>query len=290
MINHLSNLTFLEETPYVSKIHRCYKKKKEKGKYYIPFNYKHNVMGEPFPNFPKVNMRFIGKLRKYQIPVVKDCVKILNKKKVLLLSAYTGFGKTISTICLLSKLKRKTLIIVSKLILLTQWKQSIEKFSDIKCQIITSKDKIDKTNDVFIINGININKFKLKFIGVVVVDEIHQMMSEVLYKKVITLEPRYFIGLSATPYRYDGLNKLFEFFCGEENKIVTKKVRDFKVIKTETEFKPYISITHLGKVNWSDVINQQAVNKKRNKLIGDIVAKHKDDYVLVLIKRISIHL
>ena len=55
-----------------------------------------------------------------------------------------------------------------------------------------------------------------KDIGVCIIDEIHCIMAEGLSKCTQKILPRYLIGLSATPYREDGLNILLDLYFGEE--------------------------------------------------------------------------
>ena len=53
-------------------------------------------------------------------------------------------------------------------------------------------------------NAINVPKRSNTFyskIGTVIIDETHLILSEVFSKSLKSLQPRYLIGLSATPYR-----------------------------------------------------------------------------------------
>jgi superfamily II DNA or RNA helicase len=68
-------------------------------------------------------------------------------------------------------------------------------------------------------NATNIEKMGRKFfegIGLVICDEVHLLVAETLSRSLQYLCPRYLIGLSATPYRLDGLNILLDLYFGED--------------------------------------------------------------------------
>ena len=81
-----------------------------------------------------INIEFNGSLRPKQIPIVetfmKSCEKGSFKKKTNggIISVPCGWGKTIIALYLISKLKKKTIIVVHKEFLLNQWKQRIAEF------------------------------------------------------------------------------------------------------------------------------------------------------------------
>ena len=155
-----------------------------------------------------------------------------------MISAYTGFGKTIGAINLAVNIKFRTLIIVNKIILIKQWKESILKFCpEAKVQSLTTKSKKQDV-DFYIINAQNVEKMgKIFFadIGTVIVDEAHMIMAETLSKSLQYVFPRYIIGLTATPYRPDGLDQLLKFYFGS-HKIIRKLYRKHTVYKVYTGF------------------------------------------------------
>jgi superfamily II DNA or RNA helicase len=159
-----------------------------------------------------------------------------------------------------------------------------------RIQKLTSKSKFDDTCDFYIMNAINVPKMGKNFfkqIGTCVVDELHLIMAEGLSKSLQIISPRYLIGLSATPYRNDGLDGLINFFFGED-KIVRKLYRKHIVYKVDTGLKIDMEITEsTGKVNWGAVLKTQSDNKERNDLIIRIVQHFKDRNFLILCKRVE---
>lgn len=275
---------------------------------YIPFSLSQKN-GWSLPErkwFNPLNLKFIGELREEQKKVKTEAVEILMKNKCVIISCFTGFGKTIGAIDMACKINIKTLIVVNKIILINQWKQSIEKFCpDAKIHILKGKDEPSEFAHFSIINAQNIpktNKTLLESFGLVVVDEAHLILSKKTFKCLLHLTPRYLIALSATPYRPDDLNKLFIPFFGVDM-VLRKLNRKHIIYKVNTEFCPeirdqllknknntyssnYGSLKKTGMIDWNHVLDQQAKDIKRNNLIINIILKHPERTFLVLVKRV----
>lgn len=247
----------------------------------------------------------IGNVRKNQFPVnskflVYDFTVIpvketdyygfvIDGNHRFLLGDFTVTHNTCCSIYLSCYIKFKTLIIVNKLVLMKQWEESIIKFCpDAKVQRITPKSK-RKDCDFYIINAINMEKMGKDFfsdIGTVIVDEAHLIMAETLSRSLQYVSPRYLIGLTATPYRPDGLDVLLDMYFGK-HKIIRQLWREHTVYKVETGFKPTIEYSKTGKVNWGVVLDSQANNIERNELIIKLLKHFSDRNFLVLVKRVS---
>jgi superfamily II DNA or RNA helicase len=182
------------------------------------------------------------------------------------------------------------LVIVNKIVLINQWEESIKRFcpSAIITKI-TNKTTSIEDSDFLIINAMNIEKKPKNFfndIGLCIVDELHNIMAESLSKSLFYISPRYLIGLSATPYRTDGLQPLIDFYFGV-NKIVRLLKREHTVYKVKTGFKPKVELAENGKINWGALINEQCLNTDRNELIIKIVKKFHMRNILIMSKRIE---
>lgn len=229
-------------------------------------------------------------LRDEQKIVRKEALNVLSKTGSVIVSTYTGFGKTAISISLSTTVKMQTMVIVNKLILMKQWEESINKFCKwATIQKIKSGDEIDPKAHFIIVNAINIPKRSracYQNIGLVIVDECHLIMAETLSKGMQYLTPRYLIGLSATPYREDGLDKLLDLYFGE-TKIYRGMKREHAVYKVETGFQPKIEFASNGKLNWGVVLDSQAMDEARNDIIVDIVCNHIDRIFLILVKLVK---
>ena len=207
-----------------------------------------------------------------------------------LLGDFTVTHNTILSINLACEIRLKTLIIVNKIVLINQWEESILNFCpDSKIQKLNSKSEFDDECDFYIINATNIPKKSKTFfkkIALCIVDELHLIMAESLSKGLQYIFPRYLIGLSATPYRTDGLDPLIELYFGK-NRIIRLLKRKHTVYKVFTDFTPTMELTEAGKLNWGALLDSQCNDIKRNELIISIAKKCKDRNILILTKRVE---
>ncbi len=260
----------------------------------VPFAFGYRELGierKDRKEFSIMKVVFTGVLRPEQIVVKKEAIITLSKYGSITLSLYTGFGKTITSINLACEIRLKTLIIVNTLVLEIQWKESILKVCpEGRVKILRkSTDIVDESNDFYIIHAMNVSKKSKNFfkdIGCCIVDESHLIMAETLSQSLECISPRYLIGLSATPYRVDGLDELFDFYFGPD-KIIRKLYRKHIVYKVMTSFKPKTEKTKSGSLNWNLVLESQALDESRNQLIIDIICYFNTRVFLVLTKRVD---
>lgn len=265
----------------------------DEKKIYLPFNYAVNKLKLSRRDrncYGKMSLPFSGDLRPLQKEVRKEVIKLLNKRGSCILSLFTGGGKTCTAINISTKIGLKTLVIVSRLILFNQWIDSVKKFCpNAKVQKITPKTKKDPDADFYIMNAINVPKLDREYfrdVGFLIVDEVHLIGTEKLSSSMFYVQPRYTLALSATPYRSDGMDQLLYSFFGSE-KVFRKLHREHTVFKIKTGFVPEKEETKMGKLNWNTVLNSQAENEKRNKLIRNLVREFADRNFLILCKRVS---
>jgi len=269
------------------------------GTIYLPFWWGlKNIKAAVRPGrsvFQPLDVNFTGSLRPLQIEVKAEALGLLNKYGSCILSLYTGAGKTITSINIACVTKLKTLILCHRIVLIEQWKQSIEKVCPgAKIQILKGTDKkaadaLNESNDFFIMNALNVSKKGHSYfdcIGTVIVDEVHVMGTEKLSEAFSYIQPRYLIGLSATPYRSDGMDSLLDAYFGKE-KIFRKMHHKHHVYKIATTFEPEFQLGRTGKVDWNSVIESQTSDKNRNELIVRVCRFFKNRTFLILSKRIS---
>ena len=213
----------------------------------------------------------------------------LDGNRKFLLGDFTVTHNTITSIYIACKIRLRTLILCHRIVLVNQWKESIQRFCpDAKVQILSSKTKMQDA-DFYIMNAANVPKHDRDFyksIGFLVVDEVHIIMAEKMSHCMRYITPRYALGLSATPYRTDGLDVLLDMYFGT-HKIVRKLFRKHVAYRIDTGFKPEVKLNRMGKVDWGSVLESQCSNQDRNELIVSIVKFFPDRIFLVLCKRVD---
>jgi superfamily II DNA or RNA helicase len=219
-------------------------------------------------------------------------MKQLNLWGSCLLSVYPGFGKTIISIRLACKIRLKTLIIINKVILLRQWEDSIREFvaDPVRVRVLTPGRPItdnDTDADFYLVNAMNVYKMDLSglSIGLVIVDECHLIMTSVFSYSLTFLTPRYLIGLSATPYRSDGFDRLLDLYFGTD-RIHRRLYREHEVLVIQTGYRLDFEEKN-GKIVWNSLLHSQMVHEERNRKILCLVQNHPNRNVLVLCKRIE---
>jgi len=270
----------------------------------IPFSYYfHNL--ESLTQLPSegeevTTLGFKGSLLPRQVEVKDEIVEILNRTGSVVLSLHTGFGKTVMALYLCSKIGERTIIFCHRKIIIDQWVNSVIKYLPNATYAILGEDvkKKEKTQfpnrvnqdqnpNILICNVINVPKSDRDFyktFGLVIVDEIHTICTESFSKSLRFIFPNYIIGLSATPFRTDGMDRLIELFCGPEM-VIRKMWKHFNVYKLKTNFKPDTKFNISGTLDWNSVLEAQSTDKSRNQLIVDLCRYFHNRNILVLVKR-----
>lgn len=244
---------------------------------------------------------FMGELRAEQEDVRNEAYKNLQETGSTIISAKPGFGKTIISIELICALNVPVLILVKQTTVVNQWIESLTKYAPTKRVTKLSSKIFDLHSDIYIANPVlfkeDNNTFffhrqrldVLQKIKLLVVDELHQVVSKKNHKAFFKVSPDYFLGLSATPYRpeNDPMTKSISLFFGD--KIVkTPFFKKHTVYIIKTNFSPLFKVNIFTKqLDWNYVLTSQATNIQRNKKIVECLKLFPDRIWLVLVKRVE---
>ncbi len=255
----------------------------------VPFAYANtSSLVNTHSSYPSTSTTFIGKLNQVQTEIKDEAINILETNKSILISLYTGAGKTAFAIYLACHFKLKTLIFVHRVNIIDQWEQSIHKFcKNATIQKITEKkqDLIDA--DFYLINVDIISsrtRKEFKNIGLLISDESHCICTENRSNALMMFQPKYLIGLTATPERTDGMDKILLLYFGEYW-IIREMNRMFNVYIVNTNYKPVSKTQKNGNMDWNSVISSQCENEDRNKLIVKLSRYFLTRNILILCKR-----
>jgi superfamily II DNA or RNA helicase len=223
-----------------------------------------------------IEVEFLGQLRPFQ----KQAVEKMLAKEFGSLNAPTGSGKTFMALYMIAARQQPALIIVHTRELARQWRQRIAEYLGIPIKEIgligSGKRQIGPKITVALIQSL----YKCipevaRRIGFLIVDECHHIPSRTFSKAVGKFSAHYMLGLSATPWRRDGLSKLIFWFLGDIHFEITKKdlvqsgnLMTAHVIVRETDFEPY----HDPVNEYSQTIAELVANEARNQLIASDVA------------------
>ncbi|WP_125604785.1 TOTE conflict system archaeo-eukaryotic primase domain-containing protein [Lapidilactobacillus bayanensis] len=258
-----------------------------------------------------LQMTFKGVLKSDQ----QHAFNALKNETTGIISARTGFGKTILGIALISDRKVSTLILVHTTQLAEQWKDSLENFLDLKnepFQEYTPKGRVKKKPKIgemygqkFMRSGnVDVATFQslvkrhdleaiLSDYGMVIIDEVHHAAAKTYEHLIERIPAKYIYGFSATVKRSDKLEKITYMRIGDI-KYETAKI-DEKYLNSVSYVlhSRFTSINELGNEALNNTINENyklIVNSKdRNEqIINDIKQNYHDKrHIIVLTERLT---
>lgn len=245
----------------------------------------------------KIDLQFTGKLYDEQ----KGALKALLKEDVGILSAGTGFGKTVVASASIAERNVNTLILVQSHALLEQWKKAIKQFLDITPgTIVAGKDKSTGIVDIAIVNSLiekgsdELRPRSYKY-GMLIVDECHHVSAFSTENLVASFKAKYVYGLTATPIRRDGHQKIIFYQCGSVLYSTTTKqmnaAQDFAhyFIPRFSSFHYVPELTESKNPSINQYYEKLISNSTRNELIiADVKNAVKDGRTpLILSERIE---
>ena len=181
----------------------------------------------------RLNISFKGELRESQIPAVDTMLE----NDIGILHAATAFGKTVVCCDMIAKRGVSTLILVDRADLMNQWIKRLDEFLDIDEELPEYQTKTGRTrkrktlignlqgaHDTLtgIVDVAMIRSLKkkdgfhpmLKEYSQVYFDECHHAASDSAIEVLQEINARYVYGVTATPKRGDGKEKINEFLLG----------------------------------------------------------------------------
>ena len=267
-----------------------------KDKLFVPRYYGMEKFGTPRRNMIAegdtmgLTMAFVGSLRDYQRNIVEKFLVAAETKGGGLLEIDTGMGKTVLGINIASRLRKKTLIIVHKDFLLTQWIERIEQFMPGARVGRIQGPTIDIENKDIVIamlQSLSMKHYDLNLFdcfGFTIIDEVHHMGAEVFSQALQKVVTPYVLGLSATMNRKDGLTKVFKMFMGDivhtekrDTSSAVVNVRIYEYKNNDEEFSE-MKYDYRGNPLYSTMIKKLCDCDDRSEYLLDIVESNLKEF------------
>jgi superfamily II DNA or RNA helicase len=273
------------------------------NKLYVPHYYGVEQFGAPkeikISEGTDINLEFNGQLRENQELVVKTYVNHVNHNKYGggLLELPCAYGKTVLSLSIISRLEKKTFIIVHKEFLMNQWIERIQQFlpkariGKLQGQII---DIDDKDIVIGMLQSLSMKEYPASLFesfGLTIIDEVHHISSEVFSNSLFKLVTKYMLGLSATMNRKDGTTKVFKMFLGdvifkgkrdEEREVVVRAI-DYYV--NDEEFN-HEATDFRGNPAYSTMISKLCEYNRRSefilKVLSDMLIENPNQQIMIL--------
>ena len=240
------------------------------------------------------NLKLLVKLRKNQLLAVN----VISKHESGVLHAPTAFGKTVTAIGLIAKRKTNTLILTHSRQLLDQWQERLRSFlPDAEIGVIGGgKKKPNRQIDIATYQSL-INKKDntvdsiVQDYGQVIIDECHHVSAPRFEMVLNEVRAKFVVGLTATPIRQDGHQKIIFMTVGPiRHKVKTNHSDKFKqeaIVSHIHDQPPEELLNPLVRPKISDAYKWLMGNEKRTHRIIDDVLKcvEQSKYPLVLTER-----
>lgn len=255
-----------------------------------------------------INVSFNGELYPEQVNAF-DSIK---DEFTGIIGATTSFGKTAVGSYLIAKRKVNTLILVHNKQILDVWLDGLKKFLTINEELPTYKtstgivkrrkeivgrlysghNSLTGIVDVALYSsfgkGEDINPI-LEDYGMVIMDECHHGAAETVGEVLDKVKAKYVYGLTATPKRDDGKEKLVYMHFGPIRFRYTAKDRLAKQNMPHLIYPRFTRLTGVGNISINEAYNKIIESEDRNKLIvSDVLNCIKDGRTpLILTKQIK---
>ena len=214
-----------------------------------------------------------------------------------ILQVFTGSGKTVMAIKIISLLKKKTMILVHKEFLMNQWIERIQEYAP-QARVGKIQAQIYDVDNKDIVIAMIQTMYNKPFpqdtysqFGLTIIDEVHRIGSEEFSKTLLKTITPYMLGISATVVRKDKLTRLLHMFIGpmvystekkQDDPVCVRgivfKSTDHEFNETETDFR--------GKPKYSTMISKLCNFGPRKdflvRILQDLREENPDAQIMIL--------
>jgi superfamily II DNA or RNA helicase len=269
---------------------------------YVPRCYGVAKFGAPShdkrPEPAVANMAFAGTLRPMQCEALDAYLAVATGSGAGAgtIAAACGSGKTVIGIAAACRLGVRTLVVVHKGFLLTQWQDRIREYAPSARVGTLQGARVDVDDCDIVIASLQsiVSRgytAELAGFGFAIFDEAHHLSARVFCTVLHAVNFRYMLALTATPDRKDGLAHVFQWFLGDvvwrpprasrKGAVVVFNVRHPHVVQRP--------VNSAGRLDVVQLVTCLCAHAGRTRAIADLVlgirAQHPERNVLVLSER-----
>jgi superfamily II DNA or RNA helicase len=246
--------------------------------------------------------RFHGRVQEHQVRPIEAAMDTFESSESPsprggMICLGCGQGKTVCALNIISKLKRRTLVLCHKTFLIDQWHERAASFLPGARVGIIRQRKAELDADIVIasLQSVALRNYEANTFdgfGLLVIDEAHHLSAPCLSRALQKLPMRYVLALSATPERRDGLTSLLYDSMGpilyrserpQEHVMVSRLI--YKNRSKQIEL--------LGKDNkplFARMLNKLADDSERTAIVAQHLHRHLQNGRQIIVLSDRIHL
>ena len=245
--------------------------------------------GQP-AKFPKIPVP-----REYQVEALQSISECMDRYYDFVFRARTGWGKTIGSLIVAARRGVSTLIIVDQENLKDQWIESLVTHFGFKAgDIGTIQGKKceyeGKAVTIAMVQTLSQKRFPQEvydYFGLMIIDEVHTIGAPTFSTVLLDFSASYRMGVSATPKRPDGLQKVLDYSLGRTRVYIADQhgESDVYILEHGTVYSWYANTSpKMGRF-----INEVTEDGSRNLLVAEAIAHLYDTGrdILILSDRIE---
>jgi len=243
--------------------------------------------GDRRRTLPEYDFRFWGKPKDFQLAAVEAALA----RDFGVLAAPTGSGKTVMALLLIALRRQPALVVVHTKELLRQWVEQIWSWLGLRPEEIgiigDGKYRMGRNITVALVQSLyKCARQVAPQIGHLVVDECHRAPARTFTEAVTAFDCKYMLGLSATPWRRDGLSKLIYWYLGRKVHEIDRQelTAAGHLVPPEVIYRPTAFISSYDpSAEYSQMLSELAADRERNALIvADVLQEAGSAACLVL--------
>jgi superfamily II DNA or RNA helicase len=229
----------------------------------------------------RMDFAFKGRLHPFQ----EEALEALVARDFGVMAAPAGAGKTVTAMGMIAERKQPALVVVHTRELLEQWVERTGIFLGIPAGEVGviggGKKRIgDKITVALVQSLYKCGGEVAPHVGFLIVDECHRSPARTFTEAVTAFDSRFMLGLSATPWRRDGLSRLIFWHLGDLAHQVDRAglveaghILEAAVTWRETGFIP----TYDPSEQYAQMLSELTQDPERNALIAADVAREARD-------------
>ena len=122
--------------------------------------------------------------------------------------------------------------------------------------------------------------------SVLMVDEAHLFCTEYRLRRLLAVQPRYLLLLTATRNKANGMEIMMNYLAGD-HAVVKISTMPFTVWRYDTGIQPPIILNRQGKPDWNKMVDWIVNNDYRNRLIIEWALRNPTRKIAIMTTRVS---